>query len=386
MRFLPLILKNTWRNRRRTALTVFSIGVSMCLLGVLMAIYHAFYLSDPPPAQALRLVVQHRVSLAFPMPQAYGDRIRHIPGVREVVIRDWFGGVYKDARDFKNFFARFATEPERFFNVYTDIRIPEDQKKAFLSERTACIIGRELAGRLNVHLGDRIPIQGDFYPINLELTVRGIFDNDLQNNTLYFNREYLEQSLPEARRGDAGVFTVLCDSTAAVPRVARAIDDMFRNSSAAETKTESEAAFSLSFVNSLGNVKMFLLSICGAVTFTILLVAGNTMAMSVRERVREVGILKTLGFTPGRILAILLGESVAIALAGGVLGYLLGSSLCTAMHHAPVMFPQIKTLALGPSVTLVCLSVALVIGLVSSIVPAWNASRTTIVEALRSTD
>jgi len=386
MRFLPLILKNAWRNRRRTALTVLSIGVSMCLLGVLMAIYHAFYLSDPPPAQALRLVTRHRVSLVFPMPQAYGDRIRRIPGVREVVIRDWFGGVYKDSRDFKNFFARFATEPERFLNVYTDIHLPDDQKKAFLQERSACIIGRELAQRLNFHLGDRIPLQGDIYPINLELTVRGIFDNDLENDALYFNREYLEQSLPEARRGDAGIFTILCDSTGVVPRIAKTIDDDFRNSSAAETKTESEAAFSLGFVNSMGNVKMFLLSICGAVTFTILLVAGNTMAMSVRERVREVGILKTLGFTPGRILAILLGESITIAVAGGALGYLLGSVLCIGMHYSPVMFPQIKTLAIGPFVTAVCLSVAFIIGLASSFVPAWNASRISIVEALRSTD
>src|SRR5215471_5697648 len=128
MRFLPLILKNTWRNRRRTALTVLSIGVSMCLLGVLMAIYHAFYFSDPPPAQALRLVTRHRVSLAVTMPQYYGDRMRRIPGVREVVIRDWFGGIYKDARDYKNFFARFATEPDRIFKVYTDWIIPEDQK------------------------------------------------------------------------------------------------------------------------------------------------------------------------------------------------------------------------------------------------------------------
>jgi len=386
MRFLPLILKNAWRNRRRTSLTVLSIGISMCLLGMLMAIYHAFYLSDPPPGQALRLVTRHRVSLVFPMPEYYAQRVRQIPGVRDVAVRDWFGGVYKDARDFKNFFARFAIDADRLFTVYTDLQIPEDQKQAFLRERSACIIGRELARRLDFHIGDRITLMGDIYPMNLELTVRGIFDQDVNNEALYFNREYLEQSLPEARRGQAGMLTVLCENTAAVPRVAREIDEMFHNSSAAETKTESEQAFALSFVNSMGNVKVFLLSICGAVTFTILLVAGNTMAMTVRERVREVGILKTLGFTPGRILGILLGESVAIALAGGLLGYLLGSGLCTMMRHAPVMFPQIKTLALGPFVTLVCLGVALTIGLLSSCVPAWRASRTAIVEALRSTD
>jgi len=316
MRFLPLIFRNSWRNRRRTTLTVLSIGISMCLLGLLMAIYHAFYLADPPPGQALRLVTRHRVSLTFPLPESYGDRIRHTPGVAGALIRSWFGGVYKDARDPKNFFARFAVEPDRLFQVYTDLNVPEDQQKAFLKERSACLIGRELAERLNLHLGDRITIAGDIYPVTLELTVRGIMDNELQGGSLYFNREYLEQSLPVSRRGTAGMFTILCESADAVPRVAKIVDDQFRNS-AAETKTESESAFALGFINSMGNVKLFLLSICGAVTFTILLVAGNTMAMTVRERVRETGILKTIGFTPGRILVILLGESLAIAMAGG---------------------------------------------------------------------
>jgi putative ABC transport system permease protein len=386
MKFLPLILRNAWRNRRRTTLTVVSIGISMCLLGMLMAIYHAFYIADPPPGQALRLVTRHRVSLTFPLPEAYADRLRHVPGVSGVVIRSWFGGVYKNARDTKNFFARFACEPERLFQVYTDLNVPDDQKKAFLGERSACIIGRELAERLNFHLGDRITLMGDIYPVNLELTVRGIMDNELQGGTLYFNREYLEQSLPLARRGTAGLFTILCESTDAVPRVARIIDDQYRNSQY-ETKTESEAAFALGFVNSMGNVKLFLLSICGAVTFTILLVAGNTMAMTVRERVRETGILKTIGFTPARILTILLGESLAIAVAGGVLGYMLGSGLCVMIRqNAPVMFSQIKHLTLGPFVAEICFAVALAIGLLSSLLPAWRASRISIVEALRSTD
>jgi putative ABC transport system permease protein len=386
MKFLPLILRNAWRNRRRTTLTVVSIGISMCLLGMLMAIYHAFYLADPPPGQALRLVTRHRVSLTFPMPEAYANRLRHTPGVSGVVIRSWFGGVYKDARDTKNFFARFAVEPDRLFEVYTDLNVPEDQKKAFLAERSACIIGRELAERLNFHLGDRITIAGDIYPVNIDLTVRGIMNNELQAGTLYFNREYLEQSLPVARRGTAGMFTILCENADAVPRVAKTIDDEFRNS-AAETKTESEAAFSLGFINSMGNVKMFLLSICGAVTFTILLVAGNTMAMTVRERVREMGILKTIGFTPARILIILLGESLALALAGGVLGYVLGTGLCAMVRkNTPVMFTQIKTLSLGPFVAEICFVVALAVGLLSSLLPAWRASRISIVEALRSTD
>src|SRR5262249_29686193 len=151
--------KNSWRNRRRTTLTIVSIGVSMCLLGVLMAIYHAFYFSDPPPEQALRLITRNRVSLAFPMPQFYRDRMRKVPGVKEVLIRDWFGGVYKDARDMRNFFPRFATEPDKLFTVYPDLVTTDEQKQAFQKERTACAIGQGLANKHGFKLGDRIIIK-----------------------------------------------------------------------------------------------------------------------------------------------------------------------------------------------------------------------------------
>src|SRR5262249_15467706 len=144
LRYLPLILKNCWRNRRRTILTIVSIGVSMCLLGVMIALYHGFYLSDPTPDQALRLVARNRISLAQPMPIAYQARIRQVPGVREVMIANWFGGTYKDARDPKNQFARFATEPEKVLTIFGEFRMPEEEKKAFIRERSACIVGRDV--------------------------------------------------------------------------------------------------------------------------------------------------------------------------------------------------------------------------------------------------
>ena len=195
-RYLPFVLRNCWRNRRRTSLTVISMGVSMCLLGVMMSMYYAFYFSDPTPEQALRLVTRNRVSLTFPIPQFYRERIRQVPGVREVMISQWYGGVYKDSRDPKNFFARFAVEPEKLFRIYGELRIPEDQKRAFLRERTACVIGRDLADKFNFHLGDRITLTGDIFPGTMELTVRGIFDSPRASDVLYFNREYLEESLP----------------------------------------------------------------------------------------------------------------------------------------------------------------------------------------------
>jgi len=384
-RYLPLIVKNCWRNRRRTTLTIASIGVSMCLLGVLIAVYHALYLSDATPAQAMRIVTRNRISLTVEIPLYYRERIRQIPGVKEVMTSQWFNGVYKDARDPKNFFARFGVEPEKLFTIYSELKIPEDQKQAFIHDRTGTVIGRDLANKFNFHIGDRITIIGDIFPGNLELTVRGIFDSPRNSEMLYFNWAYVREGLPEARKGDVGMFDILCDSAGVVPRVAQTIDDMFHNAPV-QTRTETEQAFMNSFVGMLGNVKLFLISICAAVMFTILLVSGNTMAMSVRERVREVGVLKTLGFTGGNILSIILGEACAISIAGGAIGYLLSTFMMGGVQSSPAGMFLPPMPRFDPPVALACILVALFIGFISSFIPAWNASRANIVEALRSTD
>jgi len=379
-----LILKNSWRNRRRTLLTILSVGVSLCLLGILMAIYHAFYFSEPNASQALRLVTRNKVSLAFPMPQSYREKIRQIPGVQEVGISQWFGGVYIDRRP-EHMFARFAVEPDKIFTIHGEMTIPEDQKKAFQQERTACIAGRPLAEKYNWHLGERITLQGDIFPVTLELTLRGVFDHGDNPEVLYFSREYLEESLPLGRRGNAGTFNILARSTEDVPRIEKAVDEQFSNSPV-QTKTETESAFSLSFVAFLGNIKAFLLSVCAAVTFTIVLVSANTIAMSVRERVREVGVLKTLGYTRGAILGIILGEAVTISLVGGVLGVGLATLLAGVVRHAPAFILQLRMLTIGLPVAALCLLVAALIGLVSAFVPAFQASRISIMEALRKAD
>src|SRR5215471_18666510 len=380
-RYLPLILKNCWRNRRRTTLTIISIGVSMCLLGVLMALYHAFYFGEPAPEEALRLVTRNKISLTFPLPQFYREKIRQIPGVREIMISQWYGGVYKDARDSKNFFARFAVDADKLFDIYSEIRIPEDQKKAFLRERTACVIGRDLATKFNFHENDRITLVGDIFPGTLELTVRGIFESPRPSEVLYFHRDYLEEGLPEARKGNAGTFYVLVDEPGNVTRVAKAIDEGFHNATV-QTRTESEQAFILSFVSFLGNVKLFLISICGAVMFTVLLVSANTMAMSVRERVREVGVLKTLGFSRGNILAIILGEACSISLVGGLIGFAISVFLTAGVNKSPAggFLPPIRPA--DPTVAVACIATAIAIGLISSFAPAWSAACTGIVEAL----
>jgi putative ABC transport system permease protein len=384
VRYLPLVMKNSLRNRRRSMLTILSIAASICLLGVLMAMYHAFYFSEPSAESALRLITINRISLANVMPASYRERIRTVPGVREVAILQWFGGIYKDS-DFKNFFARFAAEPEKVFVTTPEYKVPEDQKKAFIGERTACMVGRPLAERYGWKLGDKVTIIGDIYPVTLEFTIRAIYDAPRDNENLIFHYQYMRESIPEGRRDQVSSFVVLAESAEAVPRIARQIDDMFRNAPD-QTRTETERAFELSFLSYLGNVKLFLIAVCGAVTFTLLLVSGNTMAMSVRERVREIGILKTVGFTPANILGIILSESVVISVIGAALGLLISMGICAFIRQGPITFVDLKALRVPPVVTALGLALAVLIGVSSSIVPAWSASRRPIVECLRFTD
>jgi putative ABC transport system permease protein len=381
-KYIPFAFKNSLRNRRRTLLTIASITVSLCLLGILIAVYHLFYYREGPPEQALRLVLRNRVSLAFPLPEYYEQRIRQIQGVREVCSRSWFGGIYIDSRP-EHFFARFATDPEKIFLVYPEMKISPGQLKAFQSERTAAAVGRSLAQKQNFKLGQRITIKGDIYPFDLELTVRAIFEGTEGSSdmVMYFHRKYLEEGLPETQKGTVGTFAILADSPDSVPRIAREIDEMFRNADR-QTKTESERAFQLSFVAMLGNVKLFLLSICGAVVFTILLVSGNTMAMSVRERIKEIGVLKTLGFTTGKVLAMIIAESVIIAMLGGLLGCTLAYLVGLTLGWAQLPFLPFG-LPMPPVVLTISIAVAFAIGLLSSVIPAFNASRVPITEALR---
>jgi putative ABC transport system permease protein len=292
---------------------------------------------------------------------------------------------YKDDRDPKNNFARFAVEPEKLFRIFGEFRMPEDQQKAFQRDRTACIVGRDLANQFHFQVGDRIHVTGSIFPGDYEFTIRGIFDSPRNSEIMYFNTEYMEQSLPEPRRGNVIMYNVLIDDPSHAARIGKAIDAVFANSTA-QTKTETAQAFNVAFLALLGNIKMFLIGISAAVMFTVLLVSANTMAMSARERVREVGILKTLGFTPGSILGMILAEATAISIAGGTIGYLISTLLLRLVMKSPFggYMPPMPPFQMP--VALACVFTAAAIGVMSSLVPAVGASRTAIVDALRSTD
>jgi putative ABC transport system permease protein len=379
-RFIPLVWKNATRNRRRSLLTVASIAASFCLLGVLLAIYVALFLSvDTSPVGSRRLVTRNRISLTQTMPISYEAKIRQVPGVEAVMAYQWFGGIYKEP---KNFFARFACEPEQLFKVYPDLQISGEEKKAFIGDRAGTIMGRDLATKYNIKVGDRITLKGDIFPIDLEFTVRGLFDLDKNEEAMWFNIDYLWKSLPADRRDFAGTYLSLSQSTEDGPAVAQQIDSLFRNAQV-QTKTETESAFAASFVNFLGNVKLYLFAISAAITFTILLVCGNTIAMSVRERVREVGILKTLGFTNREVMGMILGEATVISLIGGFLGCAVAWVLCKGVATASAGFANLEGMTLAPWMWAAVIASAVAMGTVAAVVPAFGASRTNIVDAMR---
>ncbi len=327
-----LIWKSASRNRRRTTLTILSIAVSIFLVSTLQAILASMYRSTNGNASRpdLRVVVHRATSITQPMPQAYRQQIASVPGVVAVVGVTWFGGQYIDP---SNFFANFAVDTDQFQQVYPELVIPPAELAAWKGERTAALVGAKLMQQYHWRLGQRITLKGTIWPVNPELVIRAVYrdpQDPSQEHALYFHYRYLDELRGET--GEVGTFAVRVDSAADVPRVSRAIDAMFRNT-AYETKTETEQAFQLSFVSMLGNVKLLLTMISAAVVFAILLVAGNTMAMSIRERTQEVAVLKTLGFRQRAILQLLVGESLLIALAGGLAGAL-GAKAAYAYIHA----------------------------------------------------
>jgi putative ABC transport system permease protein len=380
MTLTRFVTKSAFRNKRRSLLTVLSIMFSLILLTLMMTIWRGFYIDKGSAQSAQRLITRHRVSLTNFMPEYYREKIRTVPGVVAVAPTQWFGGLYKDDKP-ENFFAQFATDPEEIFKVETDFKIPDDQLTAWRRDQAGCVADSELAKKYGWKVGDRIVIKGTIFPVNLELTIRGIFTPPQPTITVYFNRKYLEESVPFFK-GKTGTFNIRADSADDVPKVASTVDAMFRNAPE-PTKTESEKAFQLSFINSLGNVKAFILSICFAVLFATLLVSANTIAMSVRERTREVAVLKTLGFTRQRILTLYVGEAVTVTTLGGVFGSLLAMALVFAMAHAPGM----GFFLLGMKVTLPTFLLAVftagLVGILSALLPAYHAAKIDIVEGLR---
>jgi|SRR5262245_8859877 len=380
MTLARFVSKNVFRNKRRSILTALSIGFSLLLLTLMMTIWRTFYIDQGSAESAQRIIVRNKVSLVFNVPEHYREKIRSLNGVKNVVPQQWFGGTYKDPNKDKQF-AQFGTDPEEFFEVYRDFHIAPDQLDAWKKDRAGCVVDSELANEHGWKIGDRIFLKGTIFPTDLELTVRGIYNAPANTLSLYFNRKYLEEAYTPLK-GGVGFYGVLADSAENVPVVAKEIDEAFRNADRA-TKSESEKAFGLGWIAMLGNVKAFILSICGAVVFATLLVSANTIAMSIRERTREVAVLKTLGFTQRTVLGLFVGEAIGIALVGGLLGTLATPALIWIMAQSPqggFFFSNIK---MTFTIAAIAMTAAATVGFLSAFVPAYNASRGNIVDGLR---
>ena len=378
MKLLPLILRNVFRNKRRTILTILSIGVSLFLISTLRTMLAS--LESPPvtPESAKRVVTRHQTSLGNPLPIAYRNRIQTIPGVEQAIATQWFGGMYKDPA---NFFAQFAVDTDHFFDVYSEAKIQSpEQAEAFMKERTASVVGVKLAKRFGWNVGDRVTLEGMIFPFNVETTIRGMVDGGGSEVTFYFHYDYFNELMNNA--GIASTFAVKAKSADDLPAISAAIDDMFRNSTA-PTKTETESAFILGFAAMWGDVRTLVVSISTIVLFTIVLVAANTMAMSIRERTGEIAILKTLGFSPGTVLGMVILESLVIAVAGGLGGSLGARVIFGAVDMQMLSGGFLQNFTIAWSTVLLSLGIALIVAVTSTAVPAWSASRLPIAEAVR---
>ncbi len=377
MRFLPLILRNLLRKKTRTVLTVGSIAVALFLYGLLVTIETALN-AGVGVAGADRLVVRNRISLIMPLPFSYQERLRQMPHVVEAAFAQWFGGIYQDR---KNFFPQFAIDPEPWKAVYPEYMIPDDEWRAFLADREGAVVGRTIADRFGWKVGDRIPLQGTIFAGTWEFNIRAIYEGarpEDDTSQFWFHWKYLDERVT-FMEGVVGWYVIQIDDPDNAVVVAEAIDQRFANSPW-ETSTETESAFAAGFAKQIGNIRLIILSIGAVVLFTLLLVTGNTMAMAVRERTSELGVLKTLGFTDGRVLALVIAESILMALLGGAVGLALVKGFTLGGDPTGGM---LSVFYLPPTQIGLGLVLAALVGLAAGAVPALTASRLRIVDALR---
>lgn len=382
MKYFGFIWRNVWRKKIRTSLTMLSVFVAFLLFALLSAIGYAFK-SGEDAADAERLIVIDKITLINPLPFAYKNRIAATEGVHSVTHASWFGGYYQDPR---SQFPQFPTEPYEYFAMYPELKIPEEQLDAWARNRQGAIIGRELAEQYSLKVGDRIPIQATIWTKadggrTWEFDIEGIFETeDPRGSTAYllFQYDYFEEARAFSK-GTVGWYILRVKPGADPVQVANAIDLQFANSPN-ETETSTEAAFAQSFAKQFGNIAMIVTLILGAVFFTLLLVSGNTMSQSVRERISELAVLKTLGFSDRSVLGIVLAESIVIMLIGGLLGLGVGWMLVQGAAKATGTF--LPGMFLSPTATITAIAIMIGAGIAAGIFPAVKAMRLSIIDAL----
>jgi putative ABC transport system permease protein len=385
MNILKILVRNAFRHKLRTILTIIAMCIAILAFGLLRTVISAWY-AGVAASSADRLVTRSGISLIFSLPIAYRDKIRLTDGVKGVSYGNWFGGIYIEE---KNFFANFAVEPRSYLALYPEFILPADQLSAFLSNRKACIAGVRLAERFGWKIGDTITLRGTIFPGNWELLLQGIYrgrDQTIDQSTFFFHWDYLNESLKKTAPGRAnqvGYYVIKLTDPDRAAEVAAAIDKNFKNS-LAETLTETEKAFQMSFVSMSDALIWVIQIVSGVIIVIILAVVANTMAMTTRERIGEYAIYKTLGFGAFHVWGLIWGEALVITLSGGLLGMALTYPAARAFSNAvgtifPVFNVDITTIYMD-------LGVALTVGTLATILPAWHACKISIADGLRRVD
>jgi putative ABC transport system permease protein len=382
MFFLKLVARNVFRARLRSTLTIVGLVIAVLAFGLLQTVVRAWY-AGSDAASATRLIARNAISLTFSMPVYYREKIRAVPGVTGVSVSNWFGGIYKEP---KNFFAQFAVDAPTYFPMYPEYVFDPDEYAAFLRDRRGAVVGRQLADLYGFKVGDTIPLKSSIYPGNWEFTVRAIYDAKDETTItrqMYFHFDYLNEQIKKVfpRRADqAGVFVVSIADSSASADIARTIDAEFKNS-LAETLTETEKAFTLAFVAMIETIVVAIEGVSYVVILIIMAVAANTMAMTARERLSEYATLKALGFPPRTVALLILAEAMLLAAVGGAIGMLLTPPVVQVFHAATISV--FAKMPLVPQTFYLQAACALVVGLVAGVVPAFRASRIRIVDGLR---
>jgi len=379
MKFAKLVFKNILRNKLRTLLTVLSLVVSLFLIVTLGTILTEFE-RNTQESNPLRLMSRHAVSLGFVLPMAHVERIRAVPGVKNAMEFNWFGGIYKDER---NFFANFAVDAKRLRDIYTELKMSDAEWQAFINDKQGAIVGQKLVTLYGFTPGQRVTLKSPIYNQSVEFIIRGVCTGG-DEKTLFFHSDYINELVPAWAKDQASMFSILANTPEDVPRISQAVDSMFVNSDA-PTKTETEKEFALSFQSMMGGVKQFMYYIIAAITFSLLLVMGNTMAMTVRERTKEVGTLKAIGFQRGTIAGLFLAEALILACIGGLIG-VGGAEVLYRSFPFGTYIPFFSQFIPTGTTLLTAFLLALLVGLVSVAYSAYRVSGLTIAEALRSTE
>ena len=382
MFLFKLLLKNAFRHKLRTGLTMVGLVVAICAFGLLRTIVDAWY-AGVEGSSSTRLVVRSNISLTFPLPLNYAQRLRAVEGVQQVSWANWFGGVYITER---NFFPQFAVDPPSYLALYPEYRIPDEQKLAFYRDRQGAVVGRKLADKFGWKVGDQIPLRGTIYPGTWTFTLRGIWDGadaKTDESQMLFHWGFINESIRQRFKGrgdQVGVYIAGIDEPNNAAAVGQRIDKLFANS-LAETMTETEAAFQLSFVSMSEAILVAVQAVSLIIVVIIMAVMANTMTMTARERLAEYATLKALGFPPGFVVRLLFGESLLIAAIGGLAGVLITIPLAAAFAGATgSLFPVFRV---SGTTFALQFGAALFVGLVAAAWPAWKMSRIDIVAGLR---